>query len=492
MDYVTARYADIREKSAAAFKIAVAKNPDKARAMLNLWFVPDFKPTFIPTTDQEAPGLDDVELLGLSDSTGEPSRHPVRMFDLDTKSLVDYPDIGVLGQYCILSHSWKGAEVDYKYVTNARLLDFSRVLLTAEGIQRSDIEVVKAQCEDDIEKQAKKIKDLASSEVLRDLELGNLDDVVTTLLTKRVLTQEVERGEDGRGGLQKARRQLAWAQTDLQFTKMEDEVFEKLLRDIGLADAKANKSQDEGRIDPPEETVKKAEAKLASELDKQSAQERVFKFFEKNRHIRDAVDEMIYRLQRWKSAAKIEQSLERANDIFDKKLFPKTEKRYLWIDSCCIDKSNSSEYVEGISAMGEWYGNAEFCLVHLDTQRSVPDEWRREWERFKERTPPKPNIKSFREILSYGPEWAKRAWTLQELVMSKATFYVNSGWDLLSRPVESIGPYYYFCPFIDIYTSTSKKNPYSKVLKDIKDVEALTRVLDRSNVEVRYSYVTSS
>lgn len=52
---------------------------------------------------------------------------------------------------------------------------------------------------------------------------------------------------------------------------------------------------------------------------------------------------------------------------------------------------------------------------------------------------------------------------LQELVLSKVTFYVNPNWDLLERPIDDLGQYYNLCPFIDLYTrnqehATSKEN----------------------------------
>ncbi|KAI0907363.1 heterokaryon incompatibility protein-domain-containing protein [Ustulina deusta] len=38
---------------------------------------------------------------------------------------------------------------------------------------------------------------------------------------------------------------------------------------------------------------------------------------------------------------------------------------YVWIDSCCIDKSNSAELTESINSMFRWYSEADVCLVYL-------------------------------------------------------------------------------------------------------------------------------
>ncbi|KAN0067119.1 HET domain containing protein [Elaphomyces granulatus] len=68
--------------------------------------------------------------------------------------------------------------------------------------------------------------------------------------------------------------------------------------------------------------------------------------------------------------------------------------QYFWIDTCCIDKSNSTELQEAINSMFRWYRNAAKCYVYLaDVSSQLP------WEL------------SFRKS-----RWFTRGWTLQELV----------------------------------------------------------------------------
>jgi hypothetical protein len=38
---------------------------------------------------------------------------------------------------------------------------------------------------------------------------------------------------------------------------------------------------------------------------------------------------------------------------------------YIWIDTCCIDKSSSAELTETINSMFELYKNATVCFVYL-------------------------------------------------------------------------------------------------------------------------------
>jgi hypothetical protein len=41
------------------------------------------------------------------------------------------------------------------------------------------------------------------------------------------------------------------------------------------------------------------------------------------------------------------------------------EWKYIWIDTCCIDKSSSAELSEAINSMWSWYLNADVCYAYL-------------------------------------------------------------------------------------------------------------------------------
>ncbi|KAI0832948.1 hypothetical protein F5Y06DRAFT_290312 [Hypoxylon sp. FL0890] len=511
-EYVTAKAVDLQAKSTAAFDIAIGKNPDKVRAMLNLWFVPEFKPTFYDEKSRYSKetstvsGLDDVGLLdpsyssAVGDPGGQEGRYPVRMIDLDTKRLVDYPDIGPHSQYCILSHSWKGREVNYKYVLDTKYKAFNRALAASEADKLSDktatgnarlndIDTIKHQCELDIKEQEKQIEILAQeSNVALELGLSNASNIVQELLSRRVDVQVVEKGHDGKGGLQKAKNQLAKALAARDYDDMEAEVFQQFLEDIGVEKDKANEvineDTNDGKSRQCATDVADAEKALEDAKQKESEEAQNIKFFERHGHIREAIDELIGCLQRSKSMVKIEQAIGRSKEIFDKNPFPKTEKRYLWIDSCCINRADDGEYAKSISAMGEWYKNAEFCLVHLDTRRDVPKDSLEDWQVLKSVIPaPQPNITSYTDIAIHKPEWSTRAWTLQELVMSKTTFYVNSSWELLNRPVQFLGPWYHLYPFVSLYTRMDTNNPYSSALEVGTFPSSLAEILDRSGIQ---------
>lgn len=42
--------------------------------------------------------------------------------------------------------------------------------------------------------------------------------------------------------------------------------------------------------------------------------------------------------------------------------------RYVWIDTCCIDKSSSAELPEAINSMFSYYSRCLRCYVYLDVK----------------------------------------------------------------------------------------------------------------------------
>ena len=52
--------------------------------------------------------------------------------------------------------------------------------------------------------------------------------------------------------------------------------------------------------------------------------------------------------------------------------------QYFWVDTCCIDKSNSTELAEAINSMFRWYRDATRCYVYLSDVSSKIDPERLE------------------------------------------------------------------------------------------------------------------
>jgi hypothetical protein len=90
--------------------------------------------------------------------------------------------------------------------------------------------------------------------------------------------------------------------------------------------------------------------------------------------------------------------------------------QYFWVDTCCIDKSNSTELAKAINSMFRWYRNAAKCYVYLS------DVWarkRKASDRFSKYT---------WESAFRGSRWFARGWTLQELLAPRSVeFFSQEG-----------------------------------------------------------------
>lgn len=82
---------------------------------------------------------------------------------------------------------------------------------------------------------------------------------------------------------------------------------------------------------------------------------------------------------------------------------------YIWIDSCCINKSSSAELSEAINSMFEWYERSTRCYVYL----------------FDLNRPSHPQI-AFEQS-----RWFRRGWTLQELIAPKHVEFFDHQWTRL-------------------------------------------------------------
>ena len=83
--------------------------------------------------------------------------------------------------------------------------------------------------------------------------------------------------------------------------------------------------------------------------------------------------------------------------------------RYLWLDSCCIDKSSSAELSEAINSMYRWYSLSRTCFVYL-ADVDHDDE------------------PSCKESQFRTSKWHKRGWTLQEMIAPLHVVFMSRDW----------------------------------------------------------------
>ncbi|KAK4449016.1 hypothetical protein QBC34DRAFT_406522 [Podospora aff. communis PSN243] len=82
---------------------------------------------------------------------------------------------------------------------------------------------------------------------------------------------------------------------------------------------------------------------------------------------------------------------------------------FVWVDTCCIDKTSSAELSEAINSMYRWYQNAEVCYVYL---ADVPSQ------------------ASFQKS-----RWFTRGWTLQELIAPRIVIFLDEDWNELGDKI---------------------------------------------------------
>ena len=85
---------------------------------------------------------------------------------------------------------------------------------------------------------------------------------------------------------------------------------------------------------------------------------------------------------------------------------------FVWIDTCCIDKTSSAELSEAINSMYRWYQDAGVCYAYLDDVLT-----------FNKDSLTSDGGRDFRES-----RWFTRGWTLQELLAPKFVEFYRSDW----------------------------------------------------------------
>ena len=95
---------------------------------------------------------------------------------------------------------------------------------------------------------------------------------------------------------------------------------------------------------------------------------------------------------------------------------------YLWVDTCCIDKSSSAELLESINSIFRWYRKCKVCFAYLD---DIPHESDDESDDISSVSrasvwslPPSSPPVCFEKA-----RWFQRGWTLQELIAPKILYF---------------------------------------------------------------------
>ncbi|KAN0090411.1 Heterokaryon incompatibility protein (HET) domain containing protein [Hyaloscypha variabilis] len=88
---------------------------------------------------------------------------------------------------------------------------------------------------------------------------------------------------------------------------------------------------------------------------------------------------------------------------------------WIWIDSCCIDKSSSAELQEAINSMWNYYAESNICYVYMADVQDSEAGWD---QRFRQ------------------SEWFTRGWTLQELIAPVFVEFYAEDWTPIGTKIE--------------------------------------------------------
>ncbi|KAH8885371.1 hypothetical protein GQ53DRAFT_829087 [Thozetella sp. PMI_491] len=133
-----------------------------------------------------------------------------------------------------------------------------------------------------------------------------------------------------------------------------------------------------------------------------------------------SLQEMQYVSRRWSSAVSQTASAIKAKAGYAKikgsaALAAGHGYNYIWIDTCCIDKTSSAELSEAINSMFQWYKKAAICYAYLeDVKYGYHD------------------IKGgvFHYLCQHS-RWFTRGWTLQELIAPDDVMFYGADWGFL-------------------------------------------------------------
>ena len=99
---------------------------------------------------------------------------------------------------------------------------------------------------------------------------------------------------------------------------------------------------------------------------------------------------------------------------------------YIWIDTCCIDKTSSAELSEAVNSMYQWYKDSAICYAYLSDVLIDPEAPNSTHQ------PRQPFYTEDGMRYSSSPSfsrWFSRGWTLQELLAPVKLQFFDKSWN---------------------------------------------------------------
>lgn len=113
---------------------------------------------------------------------------------------------------------------------------------------------------------------------------------------------------------------------------------------------------------------------------------------------------------------------------------------WVWIDTCCIDKTSSSELSEAINSMYKWYQESSICYAYLadipeylyDDLHDVQIYCSKIEQDLRVFAPPSAEDReAYGKVYMTKSRWFTRGWTLQELIAPRFVEFYSNTWTSL-------------------------------------------------------------
>ena len=88
--------------------------------------------------------------------------------------------------------------------------------------------------------------------------------------------------------------------------------------------------------------------------------------------------------------------------------------KWLWDDTCCIDKTSSADLSEAINSMFAYYSHAEVCYAYLKDVHPLSDG----------------RVTRLGKFQFRRSQWFRRGWTLQELLAPPVVIFLTLDWTI--------------------------------------------------------------
>ena len=132
--------------------------------------------------------------------------------------------------------------------------------------------------------------------------------------------------------------------------------------------------------------------------------------------------------------------------------------KWIWIDTCCIDKTSSAELSEAINSMFRYYALSGICYAFLRDVHTMNSSIIMHTHRGEEISVPSEFAKS---------RWHLRGWTLQELLAPHFLVFVSATWEVIGDKNE-------LAPMLECFTHIPRE--VLRFEKDFADVSIAQRM----------------